>query len=251
MGIAGKLVCGTIGFALGGPLGAIAGAVFGHAFDSPGIELKGGAQPRLSMIEASQLAFFVSAFSMLAKLATADGHVKPVEVNTIEVFAQHDLGLPPESRQVAFNIFQAAIESPARFEDFANQFYERFYNQPQLIEMMIDILLRVGVADGALHTAEEALIARAAQIFNLDSVRFSQLKARYVAVHDSAYEVLGCNRQDSDAVVKKRYRLLVQAYHPDKIASKGLPEEFTQLAHDKFREIQQAYEHIKKERSIP
>jgi DnaJ like chaperone protein len=39
-------------------------------------------------------------------------------------------------------------------------------------------------------------------------------------------------------------------YHPDKIISKGLPEEFNQLAHDKFREIQEAYEIIKKERGI-
>ena len=34
------------------------------------------------------------------------------------------------------------------------------------------------------------------------------------------------------------------------IASKGLPEEFTQLAEDKFREIQEAYTMIRKERNI-
>jgi DnaJ like chaperone protein len=58
------------------------------------------------------------------------------------------------------------------------------------------------------------------------------------------------NRQSSDAEIKKRYRELVQAYHPDKISSKGLPDEFVQLAHEKFREIQSAYEEIKKERGI-
>jgi len=39
-------------------------------------------------------------------------------------------------------------------------------------------------------------------------------------------------------------------YHPDKIISKGLPDEFVKLAHDKFREIQEAYEYIRKERGI-
>jgi len=39
-------------------------------------------------------------------------------------------------------------------------------------------------------------------------------------------------------------------YHPDTIASKGLPEEFTKFAEDKFREIHEAYEAIKKERGI-
>lgn len=248
MGIIGKIVGGTIGFALGGPLGAVAGAVFGHAFDSSPTETKQVGYDHLSSIEESQLAFFVSTFSMLAKLATADGRVRSEEVDTVKLFAQNDLGLSPQSRQVAFNIFQTAINSPARFEEFAGQFYQHFFNQPQLIEMMMDILLRVGVADGSLHAAEEALIVRAAQIFNLDASRFSQLKAKYVASHDPAYEVLGCDQNDSDAVIKKRYRELVQAYHPDKIASKGLPEEFNQLAHEKFREIQQAYETIKKER---
>jgi DnaJ like chaperone protein len=250
MTIVGKIVGGTIGFALGGPLGAIAGAVFGHAFDSAPDESRRFESAGLSSIEQTQLAFFVSTFSMLAKLVSADGQVKDQEIDAVKVFARHDLGLTPESREVAFNIFKTAINSPARFEDFARQFYDRFYNQPQLIEMMMDILLRVGVADGDLDLAEETLILRAAQIFNFNTTRLAQLRARYSAVQNPAYEVLGCSRQDSDAAIKKRYRILVQEYHPDKIASKGLPEEFNKLAHQKFREIQMAYEAIKKERRI-
>jgi DnaJ like chaperone protein len=42
----------------------------------------------------------------------------------------------------------------------------------------------------------------------------------------------------------------VQEYHPDKIAAKGLPEEFTRFAQDKFREIQEAWEQIKAARGI-
>lgn len=250
MGIVGKIVGGAIGFALGGPLGAVAGAVFGHAFDSTPDELNGSGRASLSTIEASQLSFFIGTFSMLAKLVTADGKVKPEEVDAVKLFAQRDLGLSAQSYEVALNIFQAAIDSPAQFEDFARQFYDRFYNQPQLIEMMMDILLRVGVADGSLDKSEDDLILRAAQIFKLDATRFSQLRARYGAHHDPAYEVLGCDKKDSDSAIKKRYRYLVQEYHPDKFASKGLPEEFNQLAHEKFREIQGAYETIKQERGI-
>ena len=55
------------------------------------------------------------------------------------------------------------------------------------------------------------------------------------------------NRNDE---VKKQYRKLVTEYHPDKIEAKGLPEEFVQLASDKFREIQEAYDAIKKERGM-
>jgi len=50
--------------------------------------------------------------------------------------------------------------------------------------------------------------------------------------------------------IKKSYRQLVREFHPDTIASKGLPEEFTRFANEKFREIQTAYETISRERGI-
>ena len=39
-------------------------------------------------------------------------------------------------------------------------------------------------------------------------------------------------------------------HHPDKLVSKGLPEEMTKLAEQKFHEIRQAYERIKKARGF-
>ena len=54
----------------------------------------------------------------------------------------------------------------------------------------------------------------------------------------------------SDDEIKRQYRKLVKEYHPDTIASKGLPEEFTKFANDKFREIQGAYDAIKQERRL-
>lgn len=250
MGIVGKIVGGTIGFALGGPLGAIAGAVFGHVFDSDESAPGKSRGNDLSSIEASQLAFFVSTFSMLAKLAQADGPVNNEEINTIEGFARRDLNLSPEERQVAFNIFRTALASPARFDDFAAQFFQRFHNSPQMLEMIVDILLRVSMADGVFSRVEEALILSAVRIFKIDDGRFSRLKARHIASDEQAYEVLGVRRDAGDAEIKQRYRALVQSYHPDKLVSKSLPDEFIQLAHEKFREIQNAYEQIKKEREL-
>ncbi len=250
MGIIGKIVGGTIGFALGGPLGAVAGAVFGHAFDTENMASQQTAHGRLSTLEETQLAFFVGTFSMLAKMVKADGQVRKEEIETIESFALNDLRLSPSDREVAFNIFNTAMDSPASFEDFALQFYTQFRFQPQMIEMMIDILLRVAVADGSLHLSEETLILSAVKIFRFDEGRLSQLKSRYVVSSDKYYHVLGCERHDTEETIKRRYRNLVQTYHPDKIAGKGLPEEFTKLAQDKFREIQEAYEMVKKERGI-
>jgi ankyrin repeat protein len=64
------------------------------------------------------------------------------------------------------------------------------------------------------------------------------------------YSVLGCSERDSDDQVKGRYRKLVKDYHPDTIQGKQLPEEFVKFAHEKFREIQEAFELIRRARGM-
>jgi len=250
MGWLGKVVGGTIGFALGGPLGAVAGAVFGHAFDRSEDRLFSDDRQRLSSGEESQFAFFIGAFSMLAKLSQVDGRVSQEEMSSIERFMAYDLNLNPQSQTVAMNIFQAALASPGTFQDFASQFYDRFRFQPQLLDLMMDILLRVSVADGTLSSSEEQLIFSAKSIFNIGDTQYNAIKSRHIKDDDKYYVILGLSKNDTSEAIKARYRSLVKEYHPDMIASKGLPEEFTALAEDKFREIQEAYDAIRRERGI-
>lgn len=252
MGWLGKIVGGTIGFAVGGPVGAVAGAAFGHLFDS---ETDGQVIPdkdggRLSNGEAAQMTFFVASFSMLAKLIRADGQVRAAELESVRRFMAEDLKLNPQSRQAAEHIFQAAMEAPETFEEFAAQFYGRFHDQPQLLELMMDILFRVALSDGAINSVEERLIRAAAGLFRFSDAAFDQFKARYAPDSEKYYRRLGCSKTDSDDTIKKQYRKLVLDYHPDTIAAKGLPEEFVAFAHDKFREIQEAWDMVKKERGI-
>lgn len=248
MSIIGKLVGGAIGFALGGPIGAIAGAVFGHAFDNKPADSTSAM--RLSYGESSQITFFVAAFSMLGKLAKADGQVSRAEMDAVKQFMTYDLNLSQESQQVAINIFYTAQESPESFQSFASQFYGQFHVQPQMLELMMDILLRVSVADGVIHPSEERLIQSAASIFGFSAAQYAVIRSRSAPDVNKYYAVLGCTRSDPDEQIKKQYRKLVSEYHPDKIIAKGLPDEFIKFANDKFNEIQEAYEAVKKERGI-
>jgi len=250
MGWLGKMVGGTIGFALGGPLGAIAGAAFGHAFDRNSAIEGAGDMPRLSANEQVNMTFFVAAFSMLAKLTRTDGHVSKEEIDSIERFMAQDLNLSPRSRNAAVDIFQSALDSPHSFQDYATQFYGQFRFQPQILEFMIDILFRVSTADGRLTEAEETLIRSAAGIFNFSDAQYTHIRSRYASDIDHFYAILGASRSDSTETIKTSYRKLVSEYHPDKIASKGLPEEFTKFANDKFREIQEAYEQVKADKGF-
>ncbi len=254
MGWLGKMVGGTIGFALGGPIGAVAGAAFGHSFDKKEEAYLSGTDismyQRLSNGEAAQMTFFVAAFSMLAKIAKTDGRVTEKEVASIESFMVNDLNLDAQGRQHAITIFRQALHSSENFEAFAVQFYRTFYNQPRIIELMLDILLRVSTADGDMSKAKDYLILSAVRIFNVSEIDYVRIKSKYVRQTDKAYAVLNSDPTASNEEIKREYRKLVSEYHPDKIQSKGLPEEFIKFAGDKFIEIQDAYTNIKKERGI-
>ncbi len=61
------------------------------------------------------------------------------------------------------------------------------------------------------------------------------------------YRILGIQPGASAAEIKKAYLHQAQRYHPDKVSHLG--EEFQQLAHQKFKEIQWAYDTLKRERA--
>ena len=61
------------------------------------------------------------------------------------------------------------------------------------------------------------------------------------------YKVLGVSRDATDEEVKKAYRQMARKYHPDNFQNS--PE--SKLAEEKMKEINEAYEQIKKIRSEP
>ncbi len=271
MGWIGKIIGGTVGFVLGGPLGMIAGAVFGNVFDKAplqgesrtGSEQSGqtrfgywSGQQTAQSQEQAQMVFFVGAFSMLARLASVDGGVSAAERNKVEEFITRDLRLDPQSSAVALQIFETASRSGGSFEQFAVQFYDSFRMNRQMLELMIDIFYRVSFADGRITAKEEALINRAGEIFRFTRDQMDAVRRRYGSSSAAggglsrAYAVLGLKPDAENDEIKRAYRKLVSEYHPDKIASKGLPDEFTKFAADKFREIQSAYDELKSARNL-
>ncbi len=67
---------------------------------------------------------------------------------------------------------------------------------------------------------------------------------------DAAYKVLGIEKSASDDEVKKSHRRLMLKYHPDRLASQGLTEEMIRMYTEKAKDIQAAFDLIKKERGF-
>ena len=85
MGWFGKMTFGTMGLLFGGPLGAIIGVSLGHHLVDKKAEYgQVGAVPPKS--EQAQAAYFVCIFSILGKIAKADGVVTNDELKVVDDF---------------------------------------------------------------------------------------------------------------------------------------------------------------------
>ncbi len=248
MGWTGKIMGGVIGGLFGGPLGAVLGATAGHFAMDRG---ESNSSVNISSLEQRQAAYFVALFSMLAKMAKADGVISKEEIAVIDDFMKNQIQLSGESLQFARDIFREAKQSPHTFEQFAAQFAE-INPDSNLLNSMLDLLFSVAASDKKLHPEELRLLKSAKEIWNIPEQLFQSMQEQYfpTTVADRYYAVLHCTAHSSDAEIKRQYRKMVTDYHPDKIVSKGLPEEFVELASKKFREIQEAYEKIREIRGF-
>lgn len=217
---------------------------------SAGFDRNSHGRPELTDEERGKLLFFISTFSLAAKMAKADGVVTREELAIVDNFMRNELRLESDDIEFARRIFNEARNSAESFEGFARQFAAIYSHQPKYYRTMLHILFGIAMADGVLHPAEEELLKSAAAIFGIEYQEFTQIRAMYVPDTEKHYATLGCNRSDSVETIKGRYKKLALDFHPDKIMAKDLPPEFVEFAKQKFQAIQEAYDAIRKERGF-
>ena len=88
MGWFGKLTFGSLGLFFGGPLGAIAGAALGHHLIDKNINMENRVIS-MGKTDQAQASYFVCVFSILGKLAKADGTVTRKTFGNVQKNGHH------------------------------------------------------------------------------------------------------------------------------------------------------------------
>lgn len=248
------IIGGGIGAMIAGPFGAIIGAAIGSSMG--GQQTASGSRIGYSEAQRKQAIFFTAAFSMVGKLAKADGRVCENEIEAIQRVSREALGLDAQTRQYAINVFSQAKDSPDSFESFAQQFGELFWQDQQMCTFMMSFLFQVAMADGSLHASEEQMLQSAKQAFRLHDSVYQSLYSRFVggtakpaSSLKKHFVNLGIEEGASTSEIKKAYRQKAAEFHPDKIEGQGLPPEFIKFANDKLAEINASYEAVMSARS--
>ncbi len=233
----GKIIGGVLGSFLG-PWGTAIGVGIGHQFD------KGA-----SRVQEAGMVMQVAFFGCLAKMAKADGKITPEEIQAVEQIIAR-LGYTPRMREAAIEIFRKAKDDSHTAADYLNQLASVIQFNPQIGMTFIAALHAVAQADGLIHPNEREILLQAERAFRLRTGTIDALLGGSPAsAVDDAYKVLGCTPQMSDTEIKKVYREKCVQFHPDKLVSKGLPEEFMKYAHDQLAKVNEAYETIKNARA--
>lgn len=229
---------------IGGPIGmGIDGWLGSTTADRPQDGVRRLAD--MSQEEAKNV-FIVTLFSMMAKMAKADGRLSTEEVDLVNRMARSNIVMDAEDQKAAVVIFNIALSNSYSIYNYANQ-YRQLGASKLMCEMAYRLLFAVAFADEELHPEEDAILEQMPVHLGIDQSRYQiirqQFRGRSVGV-DESYNLLGCNPENSNEEITHAYSTLCREYHPDKATEKGLPIDFLRFAEQQMEQINAAYETV-------
>jgi DnaJ like chaperone protein len=244
MSIWGKIIGGTAGFALGGPLGAILGVMAGNIYDR---SIKSSFRHQEIPNNQKQNVFAISIIILAAKLSKADGIVTKDE---IEAFKEKFKISSKDMQQVG-KIFNEAKKTTYGYEAIAQQVGNLFQDSPIVLEELLNNLFYIAESDGKISEEELGFLKTLASIFRFDENTFERIyQSRLDNKQSDPYKVLGVKRTDTDETIRKAWIKLIKEHHPDNLVAKGMPSEFVEQATNEMSSINTSYDKIQKIRGI-
>ena len=188
------------------------------------------------------VAFAIAVIALGAKMAKADGQVTRDEVTAFrEVFT-----IPEGEEKNAGRLFNLARTDVAGFEDYAHKI-KAMYGDDVAAPLcdLLEGLFHIALADGVYHPNEDAFLSRVSQIFGIEDPHFKRLRAQFVPdAERDPYEVLGVDPDTPMADVRRAWRQLVPATHPDRTTARAVPAEAGKMAEKRMIAINLAWDEI-------
>ncbi|MEL0629321.1 co-chaperone DjlA [Psychromonas aquatilis] len=270
MRIWGKLIGGFFGFMFGHFLGLVIGIWLGHRFDSAvgrKFSFQDGILGGRGNSADKQKIFFETAFSVMGHVAKSKGQVTQTDIQIANAYMDQ-MNLHGEARVHAQNAFKAGKAADFALTESLQLFVQTLRGERNVLQMFLAIQVQVACSDGVIEPQEQKvllIIAENLGFSHFELERLIQMIQGQQQFHrggqsgqqynkaDSeadAYKVLGIESTATDKEVKRAYRKLMSQNHPDKLASKGLPDEMMELAKEKAQDIQKAYEVLRNSRGF-
>jgi DnaJ like chaperone protein len=248
MGSFTKWLGAGLGFTLGGPIGSIIGFavgsfVDGFSKDDIAREFQ-KAQKNRGANNTQSGDFEISLLILASVVIKADGKVDQRELDFVR---NQFVGMYGKERaNHAFKLFSEIIKKEVSAHQVCVQIRQHMPHASRL--QLVHFLFGIAKADQFVTGSEVEEIRKIAGYLNINQNDYESIKAMFYDDSDSAYKILEITKSAADDEVKAAYRKMAKKYHPDKLQDLGA--EHIKGAEEKFLQIQNAYEKIKKDRGI-
>lgn len=242
-----KWLGGGIGWAAGGPIGAILGFALGSMIDgiqSGEYAYEPHQQPNFNTPQTTPNDFILSLLILASAVMKSDNKILRSELDFVKRFLLQQFGADEAERQLL--ILRELLKKDYDLQQVGFQI-KQYMEYPSRLQLM-HFLFGLAAADSQVHASEIELITQISGILGISNSDFESIKAMFVRDSTSAYRILEVTPDASDDEIKKAYRRMALKYHPDRVAHLG--DDVQKAANAKFQELNAAYEKIKKERGI-
>lgn len=218
-----------------------------------------------------------SIMALAAMIAKTDGNITKEEVHKIRQWVSENFEITGETLDSYGDAFEYGKQHPEAYGVFAG-FLRVYYRNYVVRHGIAYMLVSVAVKNGQISDEEDKMLRQILGEMGISEYDYIGFKNSFT--HQNTYEqygysgyngygqyggtggsfgarpsqsdlvkkyseVLGVAEDASMAEIKKAYRKLVKEYHPDKLASENMPEDYVEFANNKIIEINEAYEYLK------
>jgi len=249
-----KWVGGVLGWAVGGVMGGILGYAFGSLFENA-VSGQSVMNPSQSSSDGRGFGgrtrmhtqagdFGVSLLFLSAAVMKSDQQILKAELDFVKEFFKKQFGQDKAENYILMLRELLKQEFDLREVCLQIKLYMDHASRLQLLHYLFGL----AQSDNHVHPDEIQTIRAIAGWLGISTVDMESIQAMFVKNSTSAYKILEITPEASNEEVKKSYKKMAIKYHPDKVGHLG--DDVQKAANEKFKEVNIAYEQIKKERGL-